>query len=261
MNDRRFIELLNLYVDQELSEGEARELELEIAKHPDRRRVYGQYCRMQRACVKLLEQQEAPAPRLARITREAATPQAAEPAIILQLPELIQQRARRRRNTWATWSSASLAAAACVALTFAVLRQPAGVTGSPVAVSGAPETIVATTATETEAAPDVVPAATVAAPVESRALLAESTPAYRPVLSVNVLLRPNGTQVAQGSGLTLEEPGLDWLQQLKLTPIRQIPYEPMPFQSTGGLRAADGSDNDRMDGSMPAHLITFEFRR
>lgn len=253
MNDRRFIELLNLYVDQELSDQEARELEREIADRPDRRRVYSQYCRMQRACVKLLEQQEAPAPRLARITRESAATTAAEPAAVLHLPELIRQRSRRRRTAWAGWSGGLMAAAACLALAFVSIRQPMG-TGE------APPAEVPTDNLVAAISEDVPPAAI--ASTERSGLVADPAPAYRPVLSVNVLLRPNGAHFAQAStGLAMEEPGLDWLQQLKLTPIRQIPYEPLPFQSTGGLRAADANHGNRMDEPVPAHMITFEFRR
>ena len=50
MNDKKFIELLNLYVDREVSAEDALLLEAEVATNPRRRKVYDQYCRMQRAC-------------------------------------------------------------------------------------------------------------------------------------------------------------------------------------------------------------------
>jgi hypothetical protein len=50
MNDREFIELLNLYVDREISADDALRLEAEVGADPERRRVYDQYCRMQKAC-------------------------------------------------------------------------------------------------------------------------------------------------------------------------------------------------------------------
>lgn len=56
MNDREFIELLNLYVDHEISPEDALRLEAEVAEHPHRRRVYDQYCRIQKACVMLSEE-------------------------------------------------------------------------------------------------------------------------------------------------------------------------------------------------------------
>jgi hypothetical protein len=50
MNDREFIELLNLYIDHEISPEDAVRLEAEVMGRPDRREVYNQYCRMQKAC-------------------------------------------------------------------------------------------------------------------------------------------------------------------------------------------------------------------
>lgn len=50
MNDKKFIELLNLYVDREVSAEDALLLEAEVATNPSRRKVYDQYCRMQKAC-------------------------------------------------------------------------------------------------------------------------------------------------------------------------------------------------------------------
>ena len=56
MNDREFIELLNLYVDREICPEDAVRLEAEVGTHPERRRVYDQYCRMQKACSMLSAQ-------------------------------------------------------------------------------------------------------------------------------------------------------------------------------------------------------------
>ncbi len=56
MNDREFIELLNLYVDHEISAEDALRLEKEVAADPERREVYRQYCRMQKACSMLSEE-------------------------------------------------------------------------------------------------------------------------------------------------------------------------------------------------------------
>jgi hypothetical protein len=50
MKDREFIELLNLYVDREISAEDALRLESEVVANSRRREVYDQYCRMQKAC-------------------------------------------------------------------------------------------------------------------------------------------------------------------------------------------------------------------
>ena len=56
MKDSKFIELLNLYLDQQIEPAEAALLEEEIARNPARRQTYQQYCRMHRACTLMFEQ-------------------------------------------------------------------------------------------------------------------------------------------------------------------------------------------------------------
>jgi hypothetical protein len=56
MNDREFIELLNLYIDHEITREDAVRLEAEVVARPDRREIYNEYCRMQKACSMLSEQ-------------------------------------------------------------------------------------------------------------------------------------------------------------------------------------------------------------
>ena len=55
MNNGEFIELLNLYIDQEISPEDALRLEAEVMSNPERRRIYQDYCRMQKACTMLSE--------------------------------------------------------------------------------------------------------------------------------------------------------------------------------------------------------------
>jgi anti-sigma factor RsiW len=80
MNDSRFIELLNLYVDREITPAEAAELEAEVQASPQRRRSFNQYCRMDRACTLVLTQgQPAPAPsvaadNVAQLPEQSGTP-------------------------------------------------------------------------------------------------------------------------------------------------------------------------------------------
>jgi hypothetical protein len=66
MKESRFIELLNLYLDHQISQEGAALLEEEILQNPGRRRTYNQYCRMQRACSLVLDQFNAPAGRARR---------------------------------------------------------------------------------------------------------------------------------------------------------------------------------------------------
>ncbi|HYP17796.1 MAG TPA: hypothetical protein VEQ65_11345 [Opitutus sp.] len=96
MKDSRFIELLNLYVDHQISADDAALLEAEIQRKPERRRVYREYCQMQKACAMLSENFRAQAPAGGKV---------------LEFP-----RASRSRMNVATYAMGVLAAAACVAL-------------------------------------------------------------------------------------------------------------------------------------------------
>ena len=55
MKESRFIELLNLYIDRQISPEDAALLEEEILQNPGRRHTYSQYCRMHRACTLALD--------------------------------------------------------------------------------------------------------------------------------------------------------------------------------------------------------------
>lgn len=50
MKDAEFLELLNLYVDNEISTGQAERLEAEVTGNPQRRKLYRQYCMMHKGC-------------------------------------------------------------------------------------------------------------------------------------------------------------------------------------------------------------------
>lgn len=72
MKDSRFIELLNLYVDREITPAEAAELEAEVHRSAERHGVFNQYARMDRACTMVLSQHETvPAPKLAAALADA----------------------------------------------------------------------------------------------------------------------------------------------------------------------------------------------
>jgi hypothetical protein len=105
MTHTKFIELLNLYLDHQISGEEALQLEHEIKHHPGRLELYRQYCRMQKGCARLADnfRELAPAP---------------QPASTLPL-----RRKAAGRTGWYAGIGA-LAAAACLTL-IVVNRQPA----------------------------------------------------------------------------------------------------------------------------------------
>ncbi len=50
MKQDKFVELLNLYLDHEISSADAVLLEDEIRRSPERRELYRKYCRIQKGC-------------------------------------------------------------------------------------------------------------------------------------------------------------------------------------------------------------------
>jgi hypothetical protein len=103
MKDSKFIELLNLYIDHQISPEDAALLESEIQHKPERRRIYRQYCQMQKACVTLAENFRTEAPAGDKVIEMAPAP---------------------RRMAMITYAMGVAAAAACVALV--VVNRPAG---------------------------------------------------------------------------------------------------------------------------------------
>jgi anti-sigma factor RsiW len=62
MNRRKFIELLNLYIDGEINPEDVRRVEEKISRDGEARRVYDQYCRLHRGTRLLYERFRAQAP-------------------------------------------------------------------------------------------------------------------------------------------------------------------------------------------------------
>jgi anti-sigma factor RsiW len=170
MKDNRFIELLNLYIDRQISVVETAELEAEIQQNPERQAVYRQYCQIH-AATKLVYDS----------FRVNATEQPVLPSDRSGVVELFET--KRRRSNLAYYAG-GLVAAACLTLVF--LHQ-----------SSAPKTGELTVAAKTENLPlavrpavvevaAVVPAMT-AEPVVGLVSLrnsAASTPDYAAMLAV-----------------------------------------------------------------------------
>jgi len=96
MKESKFIELLNLYIDQQISPEDAALLEEAILQNPRHRQIYRQYCRMHRACTIVLDPG----------WTENAAQAAADRVVAFAAPQ------RSHRGYYV----AGLAAAACIAL-------------------------------------------------------------------------------------------------------------------------------------------------
>jgi hypothetical protein len=118
MKDHRFIELLNLYIDRQITAEETAELEAEIQSSPQRQAVYRQYCQIHSA-TKLVYQS----------FRANATDPVVTPA---GRPATVEPFGQRRRVGWVHYAGGFAAAAACAALLF-VRHSPNPTSDTPVA--------------------------------------------------------------------------------------------------------------------------------
>ena len=106
MKDNRFIELVNLYIDRQITGEEMETLEAEMQSNPRRRAIYRQYCKMNRATTMVYE--------------SFRTEGAEQPADMLRTDAKIarfENQPAGRRKHW-TYYATGLAAA-CVAVAFA----------------------------------------------------------------------------------------------------------------------------------------------
>lgn len=219
MKDSEFIELLNLYLDHEISAADAARLEAEVQHNPARRRVYQQYCRMQKACTMLAKDF------VADPSGEAAEGDARK--VVAFEP---------RRSSWGPGLFAVgglVAAAACVAVVF--INRPAA--EAPQASNSASLAVM-----QTSTAP-------VVAPVETKVMVAqlENPPAHagivrtvtmpisgrndlQPVLvarSLSLGSQFNATEVA----VATDAPQLDWISSLKIAPLQRAQVEELRFDA------------------------------
>lgn len=129
MNDERFIEMLNLYIDRELAGEEIHEIEEAIASSPERQRIYAQYCRIERATQRLLTETEVPRPSIPALVAAAQT----ESGSVVDFPPATQA-----KPIWQTWGGAVAGlAAACFAVVvyFSTVTSPSATDLTPSVVS------------------------------------------------------------------------------------------------------------------------------
>jgi hypothetical protein len=222
MKDARFIELLNLYVDQQLAAAEATELEAELQESAERRRTYQQYCRMQKACTQLFEQERQAAPANTKLSRALADADRK----VVEFPE---PRTRwRQRGVFAVGVAAM---AACVAI---VLVRQAPVSVSPsVASTPSPATLAVveqpTPAIQTVAIPPADPRAS-----ELRSAFRMLIP-DRQFLPVQVLAT-NKESVNAGE----EQPSFEWMKRVEIAPMRNVNADEFVLESNSSSQQSTG---------------------
>lgn len=235
MKELRFIELLNLYVDQEISPAEAAELEAEIATKPDRRRTYEQYCRMQRGCSMLFEAVRAHAPEY----KELSCADHAADRKVLDFPGDRPVRHRSISTFAAVWGGGLAAAAAVIALI--VLRQP---NGPQEGISPATPTVAAT---ET-----VVPA-------EPVPVVESTTRAAHYQFAAQFSRSPHRVDATRHPA---EQPDFEWMMRVQFTAVPKLSPDDLRFVDERPPLRPPTSLQASAPPYTPGEAINaFEFRR
>jgi len=252
MNETRFIELLNLYVDQQLTAAEATELESEIQRNAPRRRTYEQYCRMQKACVQLFEQERQSAPSTSKLSRALAEADRK----VIAFPE--PRRVWLQRGLYVTGVAAM---AACVALVFfrasPVVKQ--NVASEPVKSEPAVAvTAVAKVETTTPAPESVQTVAIPPADPKTR----EMRKFYYAVLPVRQFVPANAITTNGEQAVAEDKPDFAWMKNMEFAPLRPL--------NVGGLMAETNNQNQesattfietRRPTQLPFESISFQYQK
>lgn len=219
MKDSRFIELLNLYVDREISREEAALLEQEILRDPSRKRIYQQYCRMSRASELLSEQFKSAAVPSGSVLAEAARKADAK---VVNFPS----QGNRRFRPWLA-GFACAAAAACLA--FVIVHREQSKT-APVNVLDADALAIS----KTPKARSIDPVAfrnINAMPVAVQTRFSE----YKPVF-VGQSIKAQDVPEQKNPLLIENKADLNWMKAVQVNPIQDIPIENLVFEQKPTLR-------------------------
>lgn len=215
MKDSEFIELLNLYLDHEITAEQSARLETEVAANQQRRKLYREYCMLAKGCSLLggAFAEHAPERPLAEAPSRAEV-----------------------RSFWG-WSGgfygAGLMAAACLVAVFVVRVRHSAQPASQAMAAAAPA-----------AAVPVAHASTAMTPAEQRVLLnmpqpvaaipasLSGTPELHTVLFTRPWASPAPEQLA-----ALADGALAWMDDVNLTPLQMpklqtLPLLPLPPAAT-----------------------------
>jgi hypothetical protein len=204
MKDSEFIELLNLYLDHEIGAADAARLEAEVQKHPHRRNIYHEYCRMQKACVVLAQQSE-----------DAAV--SAPQRVVAFEPGL--------RWGLGTYALSLGAAAACIALVFVVRNRTVPIsepTQMPAAIAVSSPALAAAVA---QAQPEGWPARSIARTVSvtPRAVELKSV-----LVSQALALSRDTAQTADL--LPVSDSRFEWMNRVQVSSLRLVPADELVFE-------------------------------
>lgn len=237
MNDSKFIELLNLFLDHEITSADAKLLEAEVRGNPQRRRLYREYCEMQKACVVLAEQAAATttAPEFNRVETES----------------------RDRSWGWGSWGFGTYAAGFCAAaacLALAVVIHDGN--GSATAASRAADRA-------------AIASVQIAPPVSSNQSFRREMPRTVSLSPRNAELQP--VFVAQSLALTKQQrdtvppvspdPRFDWMNRVQVASLQKINADELLFEARTSLQSDSNTFRSRRPIETQLEKAAFQFQR
>lgn len=242
MKDAKFIELLNLYIDHQISPADAALLEAEMQESPHRRRTYRQYCQMHRGCT---------------LVGENFHPQTAPAAGRREFAEAAGPRGHRG------WYAAGLvAAAACIALVL-VRVSPRSAPGSVTALSR-------DTAPAAAVAPDSGSAAAqLAATSVRQSARGDDFQVVLTAQALNLFKDDRGASafpVANAAAPAPDQALLNWMNSVQLQPLpRARSVEGFAFEIDNRPSLAQPANrvftsNPPPQGGPAAELTAFQFQ-
>tara|TARA_R110002094_G_scaffold31867_1_gene44587 strand:+ start:299 stop:988 length:690 start_codon:yes stop_codon:yes gene_type:complete len=229
MKQEKFIELLNFYLDHEISLADATRLEEEIQRSPERRKMYREYCQMQKGCSLLAE--------------EFFDVDQTEPVFA-------EETACAKRGFGGWHAGVGALAAACVALVV-VLQS-----------NQSPEIV--ETATIAESSPETVVASAPTADTTSSRLAMPVFPAnntkLQSVFTPKLINSPATAESARAFFARETEAGFDWMEDVQLDPIESDPSE-MVFSVEPALKQVPRTYRGRRSFEGQVEMTAFQFQR
>lgn len=195
MTHTKFTELLNLYLDHEISAEDATALEVEIQNNPARREIYRQYCRMQKGC--------------AQLAGHFSGAQSPAPAPVRDL----SARRQGSRRYFAAWTAGvGMVAAACFAVIL-INSEPTIEPAEPIAGLTRPGLVAQVTTTPEEVSPAVF----------SLPQLRERTNEMHSVFAPALLTPASNRQAPRSLYVNAQGDRFDWMDRIN-TPATDEDY-------------------------------------
>ena len=254
MKDSEFIELLNLYLDHEISPADAARLEAEVQTNAARRQIYRQYCRIQKACrMAAADFQTEPFAASVPVDKKVV---AFDPVA----DGVASSRGKRNRGVYAFGSIAALAA--CAALVFVGRsQQPANSQSG----SSASAPVAAAPATAITNPDSTFVVNKTAAP---RGLVSVA-PRPQPMWVRDPLLLTGTTQAeaVRAAAMNQANTQLAWIHAVQLAPLQQRAADDLHFAATLQSEGREGralgnrGTAPARQGDAAEEMVTFQFSK